>query len=105
MKKLYFFKRWPKIEVAVDPGNIIWENLGKSVLETKLRIGASWTAAVVVLIISILILASAKQWKSAINKLAGDSVICPSYMSKLEAQLDARLPESRQYGKMSCYCK
>ena len=26
-------------------------------------------------------------------------------MSKLEAQLDARLPVDRQYGKMNCYCK
>ena len=26
-------------------------------------------------------------------------------MSKLEAHLDARLPPSRQFGKMSCYCK
>ena len=105
LKSLYFFKRWPKIDTASDPGNINWENLGKSYLETKLRIGASWAAATLALIVSLMLLAGGKQWISEVKKLAGDSVKCPSYMSKLEAHLDARLPLSRQYGKMTCYCK
>lgn len=70
-----------------------------------MRIGGSWAIAIVALIVSLVILAAGKQWIAEIKKLAGSSVICPGYMSKLEAHLDAKLPLGRQYGKMNCYCK
>jgi hypothetical protein len=53
----------------------------------------------------LLLLAGTKQWISEVKRLAGDSVMCPPYMSKLEAHLDVKLPASRQYGKIACYCK
>jgi hypothetical protein len=58
----------------------------------------------IVVIISIAILATGKSYLALVKKLSGASVQCPSYMSKLEAHLDAKLPLGRQYGKMSCYC-
>jgi hypothetical protein len=105
LKSLYFFKKWPEVTPAEDPGNIMWPNLGKSVLESKIRVGFSWAVAVIALLCSLAILAAGKSWIAQVKKLSGSSVICPSYMSKLEAHLDAKLPLGRQYGKMSCYCK
>lgn len=105
LKSLYFFKKWPEVTTAEEPGNILWENLGKSYLETKLRIGASTCVAIIAVIISLMILAGSKSWVAEIKRLSGASVQCPGYMSKLEAHLDRILPLDKQYGKMSCFCK
>ena len=58
---MHFFKKWPQIVEADAPGNILWENFGKTKLESKLRIAVSWLAAIFTLWVSLIILASLKQ--------------------------------------------
>ena len=104
LKKMHFFKTWPKIKRANDPGNIHWHNIGVNKYERRLRQTLSWLAAIFSLIICIMLLVSLKEQLSKLKENASTKY-CPSYISIEEAQLDARLPKERQFGLMNCYCK
>lgn len=104
LRSMYFFKKWPKIETAGDPGNVHWGNLGKSWIEKKTRISLSWITAILALLVCLMLLVQGKNLISYFKKASGAGVVCPAYMSKLEAHLDQRLPGKNQ-NKMTCYCK
>ena len=57
LKEMYFFKRFPVIGVPQDPGNVHWNNFGKTNAESYLRLSASKTAAIVAIFFSMIFLA------------------------------------------------
>ena len=101
---MYFFKKWPRIKLSSDPGNIHWANIGIHKYERRLRVTCSWLFAIVSLVVCLLLLVFMKEQLDKLKE-GGSANNCPSFTSKEEAQLDARLPKERQFGKMGCYCK
>ena len=49
---MHLFKQWPKVDEGCTPSNIIWENIGISKKQVRLRTCYNWIAAIVILIIS-----------------------------------------------------
>ena len=54
LKKKHFFKRWPNIEVACEPDNIKWFNLGTNARSRRARAALIWFIAILLIIASLI---------------------------------------------------
>ena len=61
LKKMYFFKKWPNIELAGNPGNVHWTNIGVPSFERKIRISLSGITAFLALFVTLMLLATGKK--------------------------------------------
>ena len=57
LKEMYFFKRFPDVRETQDPGNVHWNNFGKTKAESTLRVSASKIAAFAAIFFSMVFLA------------------------------------------------
>ena len=53
MRKKHFFKKWPQLNIACDPDNIKWFNLGTTANERRLRAAVVWAVAFLLIIVSL----------------------------------------------------
>jgi hypothetical protein len=54
LAKKHIFKKWPNIQVACEPDNIRWENLGYSARTRRCRMGFVWLIAFALVFASLL---------------------------------------------------
>lgn len=58
---MHIFKKWPEVEVAGDPGNIHWTNVGVPWPEKKCRVSISWLSFVFALLVCLMLLVVGKK--------------------------------------------
>lgn len=110
LDKLYILGTFPVLKEAVSPSDVIWENIGYSTGNRKVRCAINWLFVIVLLIIStwgtIVIMDEMAELANAYN-LAVDcppTNIIDGPNFKYKAWEDQRLPEETRYGLMHCYC-
>ena len=103
LRKL-FHDRWLKVDEAVEPALINWENLGLSRNARCFRISILTLISLVLLFATTLGILYAKVKE---NELAKDKVVCnPDVeLTQEEALADFLLPEDQQQNSMYCYCR
>jgi hypothetical protein len=107
LKKLHFFKKWPKIEDACEPDNIKWMNLGASAKYRRSLSCIVWCIAIFLIACSLIGIVIFKNKTDELEKEFTSNVICPvdSIDMKIEAYNDFILPIDERIGLMGCYCK
>ena len=107
-KKTYerkvFHKKWLKVEEAVEPALINWENLGLSAKARCFRISFLTLVALILLMATTLGILWAKVKE---NEMSSDKVVCnPDVeITQIQAYEDNKLPEDQQNNLMYCYCR
>ena len=85
MEKKHLFKAWPVVEVACEPDNIKWENLGYSKNARRCRICFNWMIALILLIMSFVGIVILKiEVKKLKEKYNSDGLVCPKNIVKLK---------------------
>jgi hypothetical protein len=105
LKKMHFFKKWPKINQASEPDNIKWENLGYSNKSRNTRSCILWLIAIVLIIASLIGIVIMKNRTTELKQEFKLNVPCPETVSKEQAWSDMQLPEEFRTGLIACYCK
>lgn len=77
LKKLHFFKRWPNIEVACEPDNIKWFNLGTNAAERRIRAGIIWLIAILLICASLIGIVIMKEKTDELKKKFNTDFVCP----------------------------
>lgn len=88
LKKLHFFKKWPKIKEPDEPDNIKWENLGVRKTSRSIRVCISWLIAIFLILLALAGIVIAKNKAKLLKEEYNtDDIICPSEIE--EATLKA----------------
>lgn len=77
LKKLHFFKKWPKIELASEPDNIKWENLSSSAKYRRTMSCFVWGVAIFLIVCSLLGIVFFKVQTTKLEEKFKSDVICP----------------------------
>jgi len=109
LKKKCIFKEWPEVEVADEPDNIKWENLGVSSISRRIRVCITWIIALILVLASLLLIMYIKDWAVELKaKSNSETVICPEKMSPERLQQlawnDLQNDIEDRAGLLHCYC-
>ena len=104
MKKKHFFKRWPTIEVACEPDNIKWFNLGTNARSRRMRACLIWFIAILLICASLIGIVFMKEKTDELKKKFNTDFVCPDGVTKEVAWEDQIKPEDKRIGLMHCYC-
>lgn len=90
IKKLHFFKKWPRIEEAMEPDNIKWDNLGATAKYRRAMACMVWLIAIFLILCSLIGIVIFKVKTDELEKEFASDVICPveSLEMKYEAFVD-----------------
>lgn len=77
MRRLHFFKKWPKIEEACEPDNIKWTNLGYSAKYRRSMSCFVWFVAIFLIICSLIGIVIFKVQTTKLEEEFKSDVICP----------------------------
>ena len=103
-KRKLFQGKFLKVERAVEPSLIIWENLGITKKRRCCRILFSSCVAFILLLLTTLLILYVKLQEIDLKE---DVISCSSELEITQeaALLDFNLPEDQQSNKMYCYCR
>mmetsp|Transcript_1780 Transcript_1780/g.3133 ORF Transcript_1780/g.3133 Transcript_1780/m.3133 type:complete len:347 (-) Transcript_1780:1353-2393(-) len=103
LMRKHLFKKWPQLEVAGEPDNIKWENLGYSGFERNLRSSISWLVALLLIAAALIGIVIFKEKTSELKEEFNTDITCPddSLSFKEEAFNEFQKGSS---GMMHCYC-
>lgn len=103
-KRKLFHKKWLKVETAVDPGLINWENLGLSMKARCVRITLLTIVSLILLIVTTIGILFAKVKE---NEFKNETIVCDfeEALTPEEALIDLQKPEEKQEDLMYCYCR
>ena len=109
LKKKHLFKQWPAVEVADEPDNIKWENLGISAKSRRIRVCITGIIAIVLVLASLLLILYIKNWAAELKGATNsETVICPEKMKPKRLQQlawnDLQNKEEDRAGLLHCYC-
>jgi len=76
LKKKHFFKRWPDLDVACDPDNIKWFNLGTTANDRRLRSLLVWIVAFLLIFASLVGIILMKNETIALKKEFSSTYAC-----------------------------
>ena len=102
-RKKLFHGNWLKVDEAVEPALINWENLGLSAKARCVRISFLTIVSILLLILTTFGILYAKVQE---NELKQDAVVCTvDKIERADAYADIKLPEEEQTNLMWCYCR
>lgn len=91
MKKLYFFKKWPTVNVASEPDNIKWANLRYPLRARCCRQSIIWFIAVLLVFLSLIGIVIMKNETTVLRKKFKSDTVCPNNTTKEQAWMDHQL--------------
>lgn len=83
LKRLHFFKKWPKVEEACEPDNIKWENLGYSAKYRRTMSCFVWAVAIFLIVCSLLGIVFFKVQTTKLEEEFKSDVICPANSNEI----------------------
>ena len=100
----------PEISEVDTPANILWENLGVSGKERRIRLCISWTAAIILLIAALIGTIIIMNRGKALLTEYNTKVDCPApktintFFYKYDAVIDQSKSAADREGLMTCFC-
>ena len=102
-KKKLLQKGYYDIEAAVDPANILWENIGNSATSRAFRILGAGLVSLMLLAVSLYVYLQTSFYERAKANFEIGACTEPQYV-QARAYSDFLRPLERQQGVLNCYC-
>lgn len=104
--KKMFHNRWLRVDKAIEPSLIMWENLGYNKRERCVRTLCTTLAAGLLLFITMMFILAIRSYDSGLRKFT-PAINCAKLpeVSENQAFQDHLKPLEEREGWMHCYCR